>query len=150
MKPFSTNRAKYHTAMLALLVWLFALASGMANACLLVEPGKHSHGALQHGSSAPHAHAAGAPADHVDAVDDHDGDSVASKKTCLKACDDGSTAQVRLHTGVDLTDPGLAPFFIAFARNAATPVASASGRFDDLQVPILGPPFRLRYPRLTL
>ena len=149
MKPFSTFRAKRHTTMLALLVWVFALASGMANACLLAEPGKHSHGARQHASGAPHAHAAGVLADHADAADDHDNDSEASKDSCLKACDDGSNAQIKLQTGVDLTDPGLSPF-IAFAWNAATPVASAPSRFDDLQVPILGPPFRLLYPRLTL
>ena len=135
--------------MLALLAWEFALASGMANACQLVEPGKHSHGAPQHASSAPHTHAAGVLADHADGVDDHDDYSDASKESCLKACDDGSNAQIKLQTGVDLTDPGLAPF-IAFAWNAATPVALAPSRFDDLQVPILGPPFRLRYPRLTL
>ena len=35
MKLFPNTRAKRNTAFMVLLVWLFALASGVANACLL-------------------------------------------------------------------------------------------------------------------
>ncbi|KWT91658.1 MULTISPECIES: hypothetical protein [unclassified Variovorax] len=35
MKLFSTIRTKRNTAFFAMLVWLFVLASGIANACLL-------------------------------------------------------------------------------------------------------------------
>ena len=80
---------------------------------------------------------------------ERDDDADASKESCLKACDDGSNAQIKLQTGVDLTDPGLAPF-VVFAWSATIPVASASGRFDERQVPVVGPPFRVRYSRLTL
>ena len=148
MKPFSNHRTRRNTTFVAMLVWAFALASGMANACLLETSSKHAHTAASHSSDAHHAHAYGALAGDTITVD-HDDGADASKKSCLKACDDGSKAQIKLQTGVDLTDPGLAPF-VVFAWNAATPAASAPSRFDELQVPVVGPPFRLRYPRLTL
>ena len=150
MKPFSNHRTRRNTTFVAMLVWAFALASGMANACLLETPGNHAHGAARHASDAHHAHGSDALAGHIDAVaDDHDDDADTSKESCLKACDDGSNAQIKLQTGVALTDPGLAPF-VVFAWNATLPVASAPSRFDELQVPVVGPPFRLRYLRLTL
>ena len=148
MKPFSNHRTRHNTTFVAILVSVFALASGMANACLIEAPGKHPHTAASHPSNAHHARAGNALAGG--AIDiEHDDDADVSKKSCLKACDDGANAQIKLQTGVDLTGPGLMPF-VVFAWNAATPVASASSRFDDLQVPVVGPPFRLRYSRLTL
>ena len=148
MKPFSNHRTRRNTTFVAMLVWAFALVSGMANACLLETSSKHVHTAVSHSSDAHHAHASDALADGANAVD-HDDDADASKESCLKVCDDGSNAQIKLQTGVDLTDPGLAPF-VVFAWDAATPVASAPSRFDELQIPAVGPPFRLRYSRLTL
>ena len=148
MKPFSNPRTKRNTAYAAMLVWVFALASGMANACLLEKPGQHAHIDASQSSNAHHVHASEAMAGDLLALD-HDDDADASKESCLKACDDGLNAQVKVQTGVDLTDPGLA-LLPASAWNAATPVASAPSRFGDLLVPIVGPPFRLRYTRLTL
>ena len=43
MKVFSTIRTQRSPAFVALLVWLFALASGVANACLLELPDRHSN-----------------------------------------------------------------------------------------------------------
>ena len=150
MKPFSNHRTRRNTTFVAILEWAFALASGIANACLLETPGQHSHVAASRSSDAHHAHANDAlTGDAVAVAVDHDDDRDASKESCLKACDDGSNAQIKLAAGVDLTDPGLAPF-VVFAWNAATPVVSAPSRFDRLQVPVVGPPFRLRYSRLTL
>ena len=148
MKPFSSLRTRRNTTFVAMLVWAFALASGMANACLLETQGKHAHIGADHQSQANHAHAHDVVVGDAIAVD-HDDDADASKESCVKACDDGSNAQIKLQTGVDLTDPGLAPF-VVFAWAATTSVASASGGFDEFQVPVVGPPFRLRYSRLTL
>lgn len=147
MKPFSTPRIRRNTTFVAMLVWAFALASGMANACLLETQGKHANIAAHNQSDAHHAHAHDAVPG--DAITDDDDDADASKESCLKACDDGSNAQIKLQTGVDLTEPGLAPF-VVFAWDATTLVASVPGWFDELQVPVVGPPFRLRYSRLTL
>jgi len=146
MKPFSHQRTKRNTTFVTLLVWLFALASGMANACLLEAPGKHPHVAATHSTDPHHTHAL---AGHAVAVDDDADDQEGSKESCLKACDDGANAQVKLQAGADLTDPGLAPF-VVIVWNAATSVASVSTRYDILLVPIVGPPFRTRYSRLTL
>ena len=44
MKTFSSIRAKRSTAFVVRVAWLFALASGVANACLLEEHGKRDLG----------------------------------------------------------------------------------------------------------
>ena len=147
MNLFSNPRAKRSTAFVVLLVWLFAVASGVANACLLEGPGTHSHSAVA--GSAKTGHAPALLAGHVGAVDGHDDDSDTSKESCLKVCDDGSNAPVKLQTGFDLTGPGMAPL-VAVVWNAAAPVVSGPCRRVDLQPPIVGPPFRIRYSRLAL
>ena len=147
MKPFQNHRTKRNTAFAMMLVWLFALASGMANACLLESPGTHAHT-----TKAGYLEAAGslhALAGHSADVGDHDADSDAARESCLKTCDDGSNAQVKLQVGSDLSDPGAAPL-IAIVWGSPTRTASMSFGPDDLQPPIVGPPFRVRYSRLTL
>ena len=88
---------------------------------------------------------AGHPAD----VDDHDDDADVARESCLKTCDDGSNAPVTLQIGSDLSDPGMAPL-VAIVWDASTRITSTSLSVDDLQPPIVGPPFRVRYLRLTL
>ena len=147
MNLFSNTRAKHTTAFAVLLMWLFAVASGVANACLLEGPGTYSHiGATE---SSRTGHAPAALAGHRGTNDGHDDDSDSSKESCLKVCDDGSNAPVKLQTSFDLTDPGMAPL-VAIVWNAAAPVVSGICRLDDLQPPIVGPPFRVRYSRLAL
>ena len=151
MKSLSNHHSRRRTIFVAMLVWVFALASGMANACLLETQGKHAHATASHSSGAHHAHVpanAGVAGDAL-AVEHDDDDADAPKESCLKACDDGSNAQIKLLTGVDLIDPGLVPL-IAFAWRAALPVGLARSRFHELRVSVTGPPFRLRYSRLTL
>ena len=147
MKPFQNHRTKRNTVFAVMLVWLFALASGMANACLLESPGTHAHT-----TKAGHPEAAGslhALASHSADVDDHDDDSDAARESCLKTCDDGSNAPVKLQLGSDLSDPGMAPL-VAIVWVPSTRTASASFSLDGLQPPLVGPPFRVRYSRLTL
>lgn len=146
MKPFSHQRTKRNTTFVTLLVWLFATVSGMANACLLETPAKHLHIALNYSEQHPHSPAS---TGHTATVDEHDDDLDASRESCLKACDDGANAPVKLQTGVDLTDPGLA-LFVPTTWNATPSVASVPCGFDVLRVPVVGPPLRVRYSRLTL
>lgn len=150
MKPFSNKRIKRNTAFAALLVWLFALASGIANACLLEAQGSHaqtrSHIAK---TGSETARAPAALTVHEGAVDSDDDASNVPKESCLKVCDDGSKAPVKLQTGLDLTDPGMAPL-VAVIWNTAIPLVSAPSRMDDLPPPLVGPPFRVRYSRLAL
>jgi len=141
MRLISNTRAKRSTAFVMLLVWVFAVASGVANACLLEAPGSDSH--LGTG------HVPDVSAGVAEAADDHDDDSVTSKESCLKVCDDGSQAPVKLHTGFDLTDPGVAPL-VAVVWNSTAPVVWGHSSRVDLQPPIVGPPLRVRYSRLAL
>ena len=149
MSPFSNHRAKRNTIFVALLVSAFALVSGMANACLLETSAKHSHVTASRSADAPHARADDALASAAVAVSDHDDGWDGSKESCLKNCGDGANAPVKLSMGGDPAAPGRAPL-VLLAWNPATPVVSASNRFDALQVRVKGPPFRVRYSRLTL
>jgi hypothetical protein len=147
MKLFSNTRAKRSTAFVVLLVWLFALASGVANACLLEARGTHGHGATV--STFAAALATAISAGHVGAVADHNDDSDASKAPCLKVCDDGSQSLVKQQTTFDLTDPGLA-FLVRGVWTAAGSAVAAPRRMDDLQPSTPGLPIRVRYSRLAL
>ena len=156
MKSFSNKRTRRNTAVAALLVWLFALSSGIANACLLEAP-SHTH---SHTHSHGHSHAATAGSElqhshvgltgHPAAVEsDEQDDSDVPKSACLKVCDDGSKATVKLQTNSLLADPGMPPV-VAIVWNAAIPVACAPFEMNDLRPPVVGPPFRVRYSRLAL
>jgi hypothetical protein len=147
MKPFSNTRAKRNTAFAVLLVWLFALASGVANACLLEVRATHGHGAATGTSET--AVANGISAGHVGVVAEHDAAPDSSKAPCLKVCDDGSQSVVKQQITFDLSPPGPA-LLVAFAWAAAIPVASAPRRMDDLQPSTPGLPLRVRYSRLAL
>ena len=157
MKSFSNKRTRRNTAVAALLVWLFALSSGIANACLLEAPTKHSHSHIHsHTRSQTHSHAAKAASElhhahfglteHSAALESDERHADVPKDACLKVCDDRSKAPVKLKTSSDLLDPGMPPVVAL----AATPVACAPCEMGDLQPPIVGPPFRVRYSRLAL
>lgn len=149
MKLFSNTRAKRNTALMVLLVWLFALASGVANACLLEARGTHAH--LATVELAETAHAPVVSPAHAGVVADHDrdDDSHASKAPCLKACDDGSHSLPKPDLAVAQADPGPA-FLVAVLWTAATPVVSAFRRMDQMQPVTAELPIRVRYSRLAL
>ena len=151
MKFFADTRIKRNTALVVLLVWLFALASGVANACFLETPEPHSmaaKGSALTTSQAPAELVAqpGAPAGHP--AGHHDG-SDSTKESCLKVCDDGTRTLPNASLGVDQADPGPAPL-VATLWTGSPRVVSASGQPDDLAIPIGGPPLRVRYSRLAL
>ena len=150
MIPFSTNHAKRTTAIVALVIWLFALASGMANACLLEAPAAHVHARSGHAFTAV---AQVATADEVAELqaDDHhhpEGDD-ASKDACVKTCDSGSNAPAKLKIGFDSTNPATA-FLVTTVQPVAMPVTSTRRRLNDMRRPVDGPPLRVRYSRLAL
>ena len=146
MKLFSNTRAKRHAAFMVLLVWLFALASGLANACLLEVRETHSHAVATGSSEAAQAFAmlpghAGAVADGVDVSP--------SRAPCLKVCDDGSRSFPKQELTVGQADPGPAPL-LAVLWNPAAPAVLASRRIDDLQPASPALPVRVRFSRLAL
>ena len=154
MKLLPNARTKRRAALAVLMLWLFAVATGWANACVLEARGTHVHAAAIDASEA----GAGAAdsgrevtisAGHVSAVADHDEDPDVFKAPCLKLCDDGSTSVVQVQPGLDLTDPGTAPLAVVVWMVLA-PTESALRRWDDLRPPEAGPPPRVRFSRLTL
>ena len=125
MKSLFNSRTKRNSAFVVLVVWLFALASGVANACLIQAREMQANGSVSaHSSLAGSGHAISTV--HVAATAQHEPGLEASKSQCLKVCDDGSQSLPKQQVGFDLTHPGLAPL-LAVAWSTATPVVSALG-----------------------
>ena len=153
MNLFASTRTRHRVAFAVLLVWLFAVASGVANACLLEAsdgspaPGVHNHPAMA--ASAASGAPTAVPAGHFEAGHGHDDDTRAAAPPCLKVCDEGSTALLQPQAPVDLSDPGMAPL-VAVVWNPAAPGASGPCWRVDAQPPPAGPPIRDRYCRLAI
>jgi hypothetical protein len=147
MKFFADTRAKRHTALAVLLVWLFALASGVANACFLEthEP----RGRAVKELTQPPSHAPVGLLAPLDVGAGHHDDSDSAKESCLKVCDDGTHTLPKAGSGVDHNDPGPAPW-ISTLWTGSSQVVSAPRRADDSAIPIVGTPLRVRYSRLAL
>jgi hypothetical protein len=145
MKVFHNTRAKRTTASLMLLVWLFALVSGVAHACLL--DAADERGAAAVSSHSSHGHAG--TASHEEHVDDPDDDSDVSKAPCLKACDDGSRTLPSLSSGLDLTNPGI-PNLVAVLWTPAAQGHWIADRRGERRPPPSEPPVRTRYSRLAI
>lgn len=146
VKSFVDTRTKRNTAFAMLLVWLFAMASGVANACFLQSPEAHPTSKV---SAAITSHAHDGLLSHSGTAADHHEVSDSSKESCLKACDEGAHTLLKAQSGVDHADPGPAPV-IATLWTGSLQVVSVPRRMDDLAVPIVGPPLRVRYSRLVL
>ncbi|MDP1741635.1 MAG: hypothetical protein Q8M51_02890 [Polaromonas sp.] len=146
MKLLSSTCAKRHTAFLVLLLWVFALASGVANACLLEVRGTHGH------LAAVGSEAAAAPvvsAGHAGAVAHHDDDADSSLAPCQKACEDVAKSPHRQDLTTAQADPGPMSL-VSILWTAATPVVPALVRLDRMQPLASERPIRLRYSRLAL
>lgn len=149
--PLSPNTfTRRHTACVMLVVWLFALASGLANACVL-EP----HGAQEYSFSPLRT----AHEDALRVVSGHHAESYtpdvgaadieSTKSSCLKACDEGSQTLLKHVSSFDLVDPGLASFVTA-AWDVQVHRAAAPGQAHDFRLPERGPPVRVLFSRLAL
>lgn len=150
MKLLSTHtRAKRRTAFMVLLVWLFALASGVANACLLEMRQTHSHIAAAASSEAA-AHGLVVVPGHVSAIASHNEGLATFNAPCLKVCDDGSRFLPRLDATVAQIDVGAEPL-VAVLWSAVEPiVATGLQKTDDQRPTTARPPIRVRYSRLAL
>ncbi len=147
MQLFSNTRIKRHTAFMVLLVWLFALASGLANACLLEVRETHSHVVAAGFSGGAHVSAilpghAGAVADGVD--ESH------FKAPCLKVCDDGSRSFPKQKLTLAQSDPGPAPLLAVLWTTPAESVVLVSRSMDDPQPASPALPLRVLFSRLAL
>ena len=155
MHSLPNKSIRRNTAWGMLLVWVFALASGLVNACLLEPHGIRDHGpppshrAPEDGAPGLVAHHAIDAADAADGDGDGDSDSMLAKESCLKACNEGSQTLLKQATGFDLVDPGLAPS-VAAAWAAPVHTVPAFGRALDFRLPERGPPIRVLFSRLAL
>lgn len=145
MKSFSDVRRKRNTALVMLLLWLFAVSSGIVNACVLE---LHGHEAHLVGDQ-PSAHAAAAMAGHPETHDGHEVPVDSSKAPCSKVCDDGSQTLIKQQPPIDLTDRGAALTDSVYWTAAARVVAQHRP-WDKTPTATSEPPVRLRYSRLAL
>jgi hypothetical protein len=150
MPSLANASSRRNTALVMLFVWLFALASGVANACLLEPHGAHDHGSPLSDLAAEEP-TLGVTGHHAEgrAHDDDDTGGTPSKKSCLKACDEGSQSLLKHTSSYDLVDPGLAPFE-ALAWAVTEDFAPAPGQAHEFRLPERGPPIRVLYSRLAL
>ncbi len=147
MKLFSHTRAKRNTAFMVLLVWLFALASGVANACLLEARQTHSHIAAATLSEADTQASVILPG-HTGAVADGIDESH-YKAPCLKVCDDGTRSFPKQDSTVAQADPGPA-LLVLVLWDTVAPVIPALRQMDYEQPATPELPIRLRFPRLAI
>lgn len=114
-----------------LVAWLFALAVGVLNACVLTPRVSDEHGIVAGGSSSVAQHG------HNEA-----------KTSCLKFCADESSALSKTQ-GAAL-DLGVPLLLVLSGWQPGVPViAIATRRFFDRPMPH-GPPLVIRFLRLTL
>lgn len=154
--PHFTRQQLRHTACVALFAWVFALVSGVANACLVqaVEPGAAtSH--LAASARTAGCDAGGTPCEHDARPAHHHADSgrgepvqQGGKAVCLKFCADESSALAKSKASpADLPGPVLlddAPW------SSAVQVAAAA-QWQAVERPTsIGPPLFLRLLRLTI
>lgn len=147
MKLFSNIRSKRSIAFVALLVWVFALASGVANACLLEARGTHLDVAAAGLFDATYAPAI-SPG-HAGVIAAHGDDSHASKAPCLKACADGEYSvptQKLPSIQIDLA----AATLVAVLWTETVPVVFPFSRIDEMRPTTSERPLRVRYSRLAL
>lgn len=148
MERFFNSRNQRTTTALVLFAWLFALASGIVNACSLEQAGgSHSHAAGSENS--PHAHAvADLPEQTTDAADDTV-QSASAKALCLDTCDDRTHSLPKEDASPG--HPLLAPLALfAVVWIASQPVVSTVRLDRDNHADPFGIPIRVRYSRLTL
>lgn len=147
MIRFTSTRTKRRTAFTVLLVWLFAIAAGWANACVIQDRHTHVHGSTDLQTLSTHAPLV-SPG-HLGADSDHAENARAAKSACLKFCGDGAQTLVKLTPGIDLLDFPMAPPLALdwTARQAAATPASAR---LEIPSPSPGLPLRTRFSRLAL
>ena len=148
VKYFSNISARRNTALMVLLLWLFALVSGVANACLLEVRETHSHAAA--GESVDAAQMSVMLPGHVGAVADDSGVGKAHlTAACLKVCDDGSHSLLTQVSTVAHADPGPA-LLVMVLWSTTAPDVPALGQIDDEQPATPELPIRVRFSRLAI
>jgi hypothetical protein len=156
MHALSFHRRRLRrTVWLIMIAWLFALTSGVVNACLLVSPGAERIGVAPPGHSS-----AGTPEKSSGLVNDigrlgHVGPDAPSEHeqgagadSCLKFCDDGSSALSKSTSST--ADPGVSIFAAVAPWCPIVSGARLASRLSLGEPTAHGPPVVIRFLRLTL
>lgn len=145
--PLTASRLhKRSIALTMLLVWVLALLSGVANACLTEPRGDPAHAGL-HAAQMDHA-AQGAH--HSHAADQAPHDEHPDKAPCQKSCDESSQTLLKQLPKVDTPDLQ-AVAFPTYTRAVDPRMAPAAPARAALAAPPPpAPPPRLQYSRLAL
>jgi len=156
MSAFHFDRRQLHrTAWATLVVWVLALAAGVVNACALTTAGPMDRSILRVGivvhdkhASAPSSAAIESSHEQAETVGHHEHGQDFGKGSCLKFCDEESSAiaKVKLQV-VDLS----ATLLTAAEPWNAIVAAGGVGFRQSLERPgSQGPPLVIRFLRLTL
>jgi len=152
--PFHRRRLR-RTVWATLGAWVFAFCAGVANACMLVPHGSAEHGVLAASPSRADVQTHHASASSVGGQRGHDETVVqqgqeqgAGKDSCLKFCDDESSALSKNKTTVfDLGQPLL----VVVEPWSPMVLGHIPGTKLSFQRPTAqGPPLAIRFLRLTL
>jgi hypothetical protein len=143
MFSFHFNSSRRRTAGVLLVVWLFAVAAGVVNACALTPTGLSAHAGV-HADVAAH----GSHHDDDRLIDRHRQEQPPGKDSCLKFCDEESSAIAKVKSPA--VDPGSTLPTLAEPWRA-TVHASGAGPWQSPERPgSHGPPLVIRLLRLTL
>ncbi len=154
MKPFFEFRVKRNTAFVVLFTWLFALASGAANACVIEPRGTHTGSVAASALATEESEEAATAPDHADhvigAVGHHHHDSEAPGTPCQKVCDEAAKFLPKQQSTSAPIDFALAPFLVVAWTASETAIVSAPSRAGTHEPP---PPrlcVRVLFSRLAL
>jgi len=140
----STHRKRF--VWLTLLTWSFALASGVVNACVLNLPDRTAEGSTPSLQDETATHAASSQGIGGHGADDHEGTS--GKDTCLKFCDDESSALAKSTSyGADMA---AALVDLRVQQRLAVPAVTVDYSLSPEPPRAQGPPLVIRFLRLTL
>ena len=149
MRSFFKTRINRTSAFVMLVVWILALISGVANACLLEGSGTSAHVV-----STKHTNALGAPqvslSLHVsiETGSEEADDAHTSKQPCLKVCNDGSKSLTKKYSAEQI-DPG-ARVIVAVLWSLIEPIHVQYEQANGSQYAASAMPLRVLYSRLAL
>ena len=152
MTNFFNTRMNPTHAFAMLLIWVFGIISGVANACLLEAPGASTHAVTASQPATQHAHQNEKHTSllgplQIEVSSAQADDTHTSTQPCLKVCDDSSRSLLKKYP-VGQVDPG-PPTIVAVLWSLAEPVLLQYKQLDGIQhAPLL--PLRIRYARLAL
>jgi hypothetical protein len=152
LQHMSLTASRYRRRSIAftmLFVWVFALLSGVANACLTESRGEQGHARL-HAAPPDHSQQMGPGWHAADAEDRTQHDQDADKAPCQKACDGASQTLLKQLPKFDAHDlQALASPTRAWAEDVRM-APSVRVRAALAGVPPATPPPRLQFSRLAL